>query len=152
MIKKTDAQPARKDEVAALTLLGAGKTTYPQTVDPALLETFPNQFPERPYLVTFQSDEFTSLCPVTGQPDFGKITIAYVPAARCIESKSLKLYLFSYRSEQTFMETLTNRILDDCASACRPRRMTVTGDFKARGGVTISVQTTYERAIEEGVA
>jgi 7-cyano-7-deazaguanine reductase len=139
MIKKTDAQPARKDEVAALTLLGAGKTTYPQTVDPALLETFPNQFPERPYLVTFQSDEFTSLCPVTGQPDFGKITIAYVPAARCIESKSLKLYLGSFRNHGAFHEDCTLAIADRLVAFLTPRWLRIGGYWYPRGGMPIDV-------------
>jgi len=138
-------QNSEKDEVDGLKLLCKGQTVYPHRVDPAILETFPNKFPDREYLVTFRTEEFTSLCPVTGQPDFGAISIAYAPAARCIESKSLKLYLFSYRDEQTFMETLTNRILDDCVAACAPRQMSVTGDFKARGGIAIRVEATYER-------
>lgn len=136
---------APKDDVSTLTTLGQGATSYPRTVTPELLETFPNAFPGRRYTVTFSSPEFTSLCPKTGQPDFGTITIRYVPDARCIESKSLKLYLFSYRDEGTFMETLTNRILDDLVAACAPLEMEVTGDFAARGGITISVSTSYVR-------
>ena len=136
---------APKDDVSALKTLGQGATAYPRTVTPSLLETFPNAFPGRRYTVTFQSDEFTSLCPKTGQPDFGVITIRYVPGERCIESKSLKLYLFSYRDEGTFMETLTNRILDDLVAACAPLKMEVTGDFAARGGITIAVSAHYER-------
>ena len=134
---------APKDDVSTLRTLGQGATSYPRTVTPALLETFPNAYPDRRYTVTFASEEFTSLCPKTGQPDFGVITIRYVPGARCIESKSLKLYLFSYRDEGTFMETLTNRILDDLVAACEPLEMEVTGDFAARGGITISVTATY---------
>lgn len=132
-----------KDDVSSLVTLGQGATAYPRTVTPGLLETFPNAFPGRRYVVTFASEEFTSLCPKTGQPDFGKITIRYVPDAMCIESKSLKLYLFSYRDEGTFMETLTNRILDDLVSACQPLEMEVTGDFAARGGITIAVTASY---------
>jgi 7-cyano-7-deazaguanine reductase len=145
MKKRNEAENvSRKDQVEELTLLGAGKTVYPSAVSASILETFPNRYPERPYRVIFASEEFTSLCPVTGQPDFGKITIEYAPAERCIESKSLKLYLFSYRNEQTFMETLTNRILEDCVAACQPRGMLVIGDFKARGGITIRVEAEYE--------
>jgi len=137
--------PAPKDDVSDLKTLGQGATRYPRTVTPAVLETFPNAFPGRPYTVTFRCDEFTSLCPKTGQPDFGTISIRYVPDARCIESKSLKLYLFSYRDEGTFMETLTNRILDDLTAACSPLEMEVTGDFAARGGITIAVTATYKK-------
>jgi len=137
--------PVPKDDVSTLKSLGQGATHYPRTVSPGLLETFPNAFPGRRYTVTFASEEFTSLCPKTGQPDFGTITIRYVPGARCIESKSLKLYLFSYRDEGTFMETLTNRILDDLTAACDPLEMDVTGDFAARGGITITVTATYRK-------
>lgn len=135
-----------RDDVRDLKTLGQGAVSYPKTVSPQLLETFPNAFPGRRYTVTFRSAEFTSLCPKTGQPDFGVITIRYVPDARCIESKSLKLYLFSYRDEGTFMETLTNRILDDLTAACQPLEMEVTGQFAARGGITIDVTATYRRA------
>lgn len=131
------------DDTSALTHLGATGTTYPDRVDPSLLESFPNRFPGRDYTVTFESEEFTSLCPMTGQPDFGAIRIRYVPGERCIESKSLKLYLFSYRSEPSFMETLTNRILEDLVAACKPRRMTVVGDFRPRGGIRIVVEAGY---------
>ena len=141
-----DTRPTPKDDTSDLRTLGQGATQYPRTVSPELLETFPNAFPGRPYAVSFRSEEFTSLCPKTGQPDFGTITIRYVPEARCIESKSLKLYLFSYRDEGTFMETLTNRILDDLVAACHPLEMEVTGDFAARGGITISVTATYKKA------
>lgn len=132
-----------QDDVSGLKTLGQGSTAYPSQADAGLLETFPNTFPGRDYQVTLETQEFTSLCPKTGQPDFGAVTIRYVPDQRCIESKSLKLYLFSFRNEPAFMETLTNRILDDLVAACSPRRMTVTGDFAARGGITISVEAEY---------
>lgn len=132
-----------KDDTSALTHLGRAGTQYSQQVDPALLETFPNRFPGRDYTVSFETDEYTSLCPMTGQPDFGSISISYVPGERCIESKSLKLYLFSYRSEPSFMETLTNRILDDLVAACAPKSMTVTGYFKPRGGISIVVEASH---------
>lgn len=128
------------DDTSNLTHLGRTETTYPERVDPGLLETFPNRFPGRRYVVTFETAEFTSLCPMTGQPDFGTIVVRYVPGERCLESKSLKLYLFSYRSEPSFMETLTNRILEDLAAACKPREMTVTGRFVRRGGIAITVE------------
>ncbi len=140
------APKAPHDDVSMLKTLGQGATRYPTTVTPELLETFPNAFPGRRYAVTFASEEFTSLCPKTGQPDFGRITIRYVPDGQCIESKSLKLYLFSYRNEGAFMETLTNRILDDLVAACAPLEMDVTGDFAARGGITISVTASYLKA------
>jgi len=133
-----------KDDTSSLTHLGHVETSYPDRVNPGLLESFPNRFPEREYQVTFETEEFTSLCPMTGQPDFGTITITYVPGERCVESKSLKLYLFSYRSEPSFMETLTNRILDDLVAALKPRRMLVTGNFRPRGGVGIVVEAGYE--------
>ena len=140
---------AQKDDVSSLTHLGRAEKTYPERVDPGLIETFPNRFPGREYQVGFETEEFTSLCPMTGQPDFGTITITYVPGERCIESKSLKLYLFSFRSEPSFMETLTNRILDDLVAACKPRRMMVTGNFRPRGGIAIVVETAYEAQVEE---
>lgn len=133
-----------KDDVSSLTHLGQAGTKYPERVDPGLIETFPNRFPGREYQITFETEEFTSLCPMTGQPDFGTIAITYVPGERCIESKSLKLYLFSYRGEPSFMETLTNRIMDDLVAACKPRRMMVTGDFRPRGGIAIVVESSYE--------
>lgn len=133
-----------QDDTSSLTHLGHVETSYPDRVNPSLLETFPNRFPEREYQVTFETEEFTSLCPMTGQPDFGAITITYVPGERCVESKSLKLYLFSYRSEPSFMETLTNRILDDLVAVLKPRRMLVTGNFRPRGGIGIVVEAGYE--------
>ena len=135
-----------RDDVSTLKTLGQGATVYPRNVTPGLLETFPNAFPGRLYDITLASNEFTSLCPKTGQPDFGTITIRYVPDKLCIESKSLKLYLFSYRDEGTFMETVTNRILDDLVEVCQPLEMDVTGDFAARGGITISVTATFRKA------
>ena len=133
------------DDVSRLTLLGKSRTEYRKRVSPDILEVFPNRFPDRDYTVTMASDEFTSLCPMTGQPDYGRISVEYVPDALCIESKSFKLYLFSYRQEPTFMETVTNRILDDLVTACKPRRMTVNAEFKPRGGVAIDVRAQYER-------
>ena len=99
------------------------------------LEVFPNPRPERDYEISFECPEFTCLCPRTGQPDFATIRIVYTPAASCVELKSLKLYLWSYRNQGAFHEEVVNRILDDLVEACRPRRMKVVGDFLVRGGI-----------------
>jgi 7-cyano-7-deazaguanine reductase len=107
------------------------------------LETFPNPRPERDYEIVIRAPEFTSMCPKTGLPDFGEISIRYVPDAACIELKSLKYYLLSYRDQGIFYEAATNKILDDLVAACRPRRMTVTGAFTARGGITTTVVAEY---------
>jgi 7-cyano-7-deazaguanine reductase len=103
------------------------------------LETFPNPKPERDYTIRFETDEFTCLCPKTGQPDFATIRIEYVPDSLCVELKSLKLYLWSFRNEGGFHEDVTNRILDDLVAAVRPRRMRVEGDFNLRGGIHTTV-------------
>ena len=108
------------------------------------IEVFDNPRPKRPYVITHVAPEFTSVCPKTGQPDFGTIEIEYVPGSRCIELKSLKLYLQSYRNVGVFYEDVVNRILDDLAAACRPRRMTVTGRFTPRGGIHSVVKAEYK--------
>lgn len=107
------------------------------------LETFPNPRPERDYEIAIACPEFTSMCPKTGLPDFGTIRIRYVPGDACIELKSLKYYLLGFRNQGIFYEAATNRILDDLVAACRPRRMTVVGDFTARGGITTAVTAEY---------
>lgn len=109
------------------------------------LETFPNPRPERSYEILIRCPEFTSVCPKTGNPDFGEIRITYTPDARCVELKSLKYYLVAFRNRGIFYEDVTNQILDDLVAACAPRRMTVVGDFSARGGITTQVTATYER-------
>jgi 7-cyano-7-deazaguanine reductase len=134
-----------RDDTSSLTLLGKTGSDYPSRVDSGILETFPNRFSNRDYQVTMITEEFTSLCPVTGQPDYGTIEVRYIPDKECIESKSLKYYLFSYRQKPTFMETVVNRILDDLVSRCAPRKMTVTGRFRARGGISIDVAADYVR-------
>ena len=108
------------------------------------LETFPNPKPERDYEIRFECPEFTCLCPRTGQPDFATFTIAYTPDELCVELKSLKLYLWSFRDEGHFHEDVTNRILDDLVAAISPRKMTVVGDFKIRGGIHTVVRTSHE--------
>jgi len=126
-----------------LTLLKRSQQPYPTSPAAARLEVFPNPEPRRDYVIRFDCPEFTAMCPVTGQPDFGKIVIEYVPNKACIESKSLKLHLFSYRSTGAFAETIVNEILDAVVQACRPRRATVTGDFAARGGIAIRVTASH---------
>lgn len=111
----------------------------------ATLETFPNPRPERDYEIAIRCPEFTSVCPKTGLPDFGEIRVTYVPAERCLELKALKYYLIEFRDRGIFYETVTNQILDDLVGACRPRRMTVVGDFSVRGGIKTAVTSTYEQ-------
>jgi 7-cyano-7-deazaguanine reductase len=108
------------------------------------LETFPNRHPGRDYEIEIHCPEFTSVCPKTGQPDFGTIRIRYVPDKICLELKSLKLYLHAYRNQGIFYEHVTNVILDDLVAALKPRRMTVEGDFNVRGGIGTIVRASYE--------
>jgi 7-cyano-7-deazaguanine reductase len=116
----------------------------------ATLETFPNRHPGRDYEIEIHCPEFTSVCPKTGQPDFGTIRIKYVPDAICLELKSLKLYLHDYRNKGIFYEHVTNVILDDLVTALRPRRMTVEGDFNVRGGIGTVVRASYEATFTLG--
>jgi 7-cyano-7-deazaguanine reductase len=109
----------------------------------AMLETFENQYPSRDYTIEITCPEFTSVCPKTGQPDFGTLTISYVPGRRCLELKSLKLYLQRFRNEGIFYEHATNRILDDLAAVTQPRSMTLTAAFTPRGGISTRVVATY---------
>ena len=106
------------------------------------LDTFPNDFPNRDYEIEFVAPEFTSVCPMTGQPDFGAITVRYVPGERCIELRSFKHYLFTFRNRGVFYENLVNEICDDIVAAISPRRVTVIGDFNARGGITARVSVS----------
>src|SRR5437588_11908486 len=108
------------------------------------LETFANQYPGRDYVIEIVCPEFTSMCPKTGQPDFGTITFTYTPADRCVELKSLKLHLQHYRNQGVFYETLVNRLLDEFVAACQPRRCRVVGGFTARGGITTTVTCVHE--------
>ena len=111
------------------------------------LETFDNQFPEREYKIEIVQAEFTSLCPKTGQPDFGTITITYTPKAKCIELKSLKYYLQDYRTRGIFYEHVTNTILDDLVAVSAPQWMKVEAAFNSRGGITETVTASYTAAI-----
>lgn len=133
---------AKKDK---LTLLRRSRQAYPDHPDMATLEAFANTHPGREYTIEFDCPEFTSLCPVTGQPDFGHITIRYVPGKLCLESKSLKIYLFSYRNHGTFHEAAVNCILDDVVAAIRPVSAEVTGTFRPRGGIAIKVVADYQQ-------
>jgi len=110
----------------------------------AKLEVFDNPRPERDYTIRHTSPEFTSVCPITSMPDFGTITIEYVPDTKCVELKSLKYYLFGFREKGIFYEAVTNKILDDLVEACRPRSMTVTGEFSVRGGIKSTVVATHK--------
>jgi 7-cyano-7-deazaguanine reductase len=114
------------------------------------LETFPNQYPGREYTIEIVCPEFTSVCPKTGQPDFGTLTITYVPDAKCVELKSLKLYLQRFRNEGIYYETATNRILDDLVAAVQPRRMKLVAAFTPRGGITTSVTAEYDANTQAG--
>jgi 7-cyano-7-deazaguanine reductase len=134
MTKKT-----QKSDLGGLTLLGRGARPTKK------LETFPNHHPERDYVVTLKTEEFTCVCPATGQPDFARLTIQYIPDKKIVESKSLKLYLWSYRNEGAFHEHVTNVILDDLVSALKPRWCKVTADFSIRGGISITVDAEYKK-------
>lgn len=123
--------------------LGSGITYLYDSPTGTILETFENRYPENDYIVDLEFKEFTSLCPKTGQPDFATISITYSPDKMCVESKSLKLYLFTYRQYGGFMETTVNRILGDLVVACEPKAMAVTGSFKARGGIVIDVTARH---------
>ena len=138
-MKKTEKKTTEVKENRGVTLLGKSRTEYPDTPGKAKIETFDNAYPQRDYIITFDCPEFTSLCPVTGQPDFGHITIRYVADKKCIESKALKLYLFSYRNFHSFHEEVVNRVLTDLSNACKPRWMEVTGDFMPRGGISLKI-------------
>jgi 7-cyano-7-deazaguanine reductase len=123
--------------------------TAQQVADPAsILEAFPNPRPQRDYQIEFVFPEFTSVCPVTGQPDFATITVRYVPDRQCVEMKSLKLYFFAYRNKGIFYEAVVNTILDDLVAALSPRRMTVIGQFAVRGGTAGTVTAEYDASCD----
>ncbi|HVU15698.1 MAG TPA: preQ(1) synthase [Candidatus Didemnitutus sp.] len=111
--------------------------------NPKILETFPNPAPHRDYVIEHTHHEFTSLCPMTGHPDFGDITVRYVPDKTCVELKSLKLYFHAFRNEGVFFEAATNKICDDLGSALKPRSLTIVSDWKARGGFTSRVTAEW---------
>lgn len=133
----------KPEELSTLTLLGNRNTQYDQNYNPAVLETFINKHPGQDYLVTFHCPEFTSLCPITGQPDFATIVINYIPDELMVESKSLKLYLFSFRNHGAFHEDCVNIIKDDLVNLMHPRYLEVIGIFKPRGGISIYPFANY---------
>ena len=132
-------------EKEGLTKLGSNGTQYSMDYDPSVLETFMNKHPDNDYFVKFNCPEFTSLCPITGQPDFATITISYVPSEKMVESKSLKLYLFSFRSHGDFHEDCVNIIMKDLIKLMDPRYIEVTGIFTSRGGIAIHPYANYGR-------
>lgn len=129
--------PRTEEEISGVSLLGDTRVKYPDSYAPEILETFVNKHPDNEYLVTFNCPEFTSLCPKTGQPDFAKILINYIPREKMVESKSLKLYLFSFRNHGDFHEDCINIIADDLFRLMDPLYLEVTGIFTPRGGIAI---------------
>lgn len=134
------AKNEKINDLAGLSLLGSGKTAKPLR----RLETFPNHA-KRDYTITLFTDEFTCVCPMTGQPDFAKIKIQYIPNKKIVESKSLKLYFWSFRNDGVFHEHVTNIILDDLVAALQPRWCKVTAEFSVRGGIAINVDAEYHQ-------
>ena len=134
------------NELTGVSLLGNQKVKYPTDYAPEMLESFKNKHPENEYLVTFHCPEFTSLCPKTGQPDFGTIIINYIPRVEMVESKSLKLYLFSFRNHGDFHEDCVNIIMKDLIRLLDPRYIEVIGEFMPRGGISIFQFLTYGAA------
>ena len=132
----------KRKQNAKLTLLGRSEMRLPASPAEAHLEVFPNPS-KRKYRIRFETADFTSLCPVTGQVDFAQITIEYVPNKVCIESKSLKFYLASFRNLRAFNEAVTNRILDDFVAVCAPSEAMVTAEFSARGGIALTVRAEF---------
>jgi 7-cyano-7-deazaguanine reductase len=128
------------EDLKDLTLLGTGKT-----VPARKLETFPNRHPHRRYTVALETDEFTAVCPLTGQPDFAHLRVEYIPNERVVESKSFKLYIWSFRNEGIFHEHVTNVILDDLVAALDPHYCRVVGEFAERGGIAITVTAEHRR-------
>ncbi len=132
-----------ENELEGVTLLGNQHVQYSDNYNPGVLETFPNKHPENEYLVTFDCPEFTTLCPKTGQPDFGHIFISYIPRERMVESKSLKLYLFSFRNHGDFHEDCVNIIMKDLVKLMDPKYLEVIGYFMPRGGISIFPFANY---------
>ncbi|MCR5723880.1 MAG: preQ(1) synthase [Treponema sp.] len=130
-------------ELEGVTLLGNAKTQYAATYAPEVLERFPNKHPDNDYMVTFNCPEFTSLCPKTGQPDFAEIKINYIPDSFLVESKSLKLYLFSFRNHGDFHEDCVNIIMKDLVKLLEPKYLEVEGIFTPRGGISIYPFANY---------
>jgi 7-cyano-7-deazaguanine reductase len=134
---------SERDDLQQLSLLGKADTRLPGSPDDATLETFPNHRTGRRYWITLNCPEFSSLCPVTGQPDSAKIVIRYVPGDKCVETKSLKFYLASFRNHHAFNEEIVNRILDDMIRTVQPVELIVRGDFAPRGGIQLTVEACH---------
>ena len=134
-----------ENERGDITLLGSNNTKYSSDYAPEVLETFPNKHPDNDYFVKFNCPEFTSLCPITGQPDFATIYISYIPGERMVESKSLKLYLFSFRNHGDFHEDCVNIIMKDLIKLMNPKYIEVLGRFLPRGGISIDPFCNYGR-------
>lgn len=137
-----------KSRFEGLTLLSASERRYPRSPGEARLECFSNLYSDRDYVIEFDCPEYTSLCPVTGQPDFGHLILRYIPDKLCIESKSLKLYLYSFRNANIFHEEAVNSLLNAVVAVCSPRRAEVIGRFRPRGGIAINVKANYGGPIE----
>lgn len=133
----------------SLTLLGHSENKLPQSPDEAKLETFPNRNEGRNYRITLNCPEFSSICPVTGQPDTAHVEIVYVPDKLCVETKSLKFYLASYRNFPLFNEAIVNRILDDFVSTVAPKQVHVQGEFGARGGIQLTCDARFPDFTDE---
>lgn len=140
------------EEMQDLTLLGNKKTVYKSDYAPEVLETFPNKHPQNDYLVTFNCPEFTTQCPLTGQPDFAKLVINYIPSIKMVESKSLKLYLFSFRNHGDFHEDVVNIIKNDLVKLMEPRYLEVIGIFTPRGGISIYPFANYADEDHQDIA
>tara|TARA_R110002096_G_scaffold419294_2_gene623873 strand:+ start:3616 stop:4065 length:450 start_codon:yes stop_codon:yes gene_type:complete len=139
------SQPSQNQDpqVEDLTLLGHSETRLPSKPEDATLEVFPNRNAERNYWIELDYPEFSSVCPVTGQPDTAHLNIRYIPGEKCIETKSLKFYLASFRNTPSFNEDIVNRVLDDLSGACSPRRMIVRGRFSPRGGIQLTATAAF---------
>ncbi len=148
LMKRSEKTSSRQS--AHLTQLGHKSVlTLAQVENPrSILESFPNPAPHRDYEIKFVFPEFTSMCPVTGQPDFATITITYVPDQKCVEMKSLKLYFLAFRNKGIFYEAVTNQILDDLVATLSPRKMTVVGDFAVRGGTAGIITATHDQTAQ----
>lgn len=136
--EKSALRMTQSEDLSGLSHLGR-QTTVPSKQ----LETFPNRHPDRDYTITLTTDEFTCVCPATGQPDFARLTVCYIPDQSIVESKSLKLYLWSFRNEGVFHEHVANVILDDLVTVLEPRWCEVTAEFGVRGGIAITVHTEF---------
>ena len=135
----------KQEELKTITLLGNQGTTYTYSYNPDILEVFDNKHPKNDYFVKFNCPEFTSLCPITGQPDFATIYISYIPSEKMVESKSLKLYLFSFRNHGDFHEDCINIIMKDLIKLMDPKYIEVWGKFTPRGGISIDPYCNYGR-------